>query len=698
MPAGIASIGNLSVIIGGDASALDKMLKGAQGTITTFAAKVGQIAGGIGLVKAVESITSALVNNVKQGLETAQALGKLSSTSGEAVDEVSKLSYAMTIATGTNDGLARSLQSLSTGIADVAAKKVTDASNAIGVMGLNVRNTDGSLKNSVQLLGDVAEKFATYKDGAAKAALAQALFGNGGEAMIPLLNKGRDGLDQLGSEAEKFGLVLDGPTRAAVQSMNTNLAKLDAAKNGLALTMAGKLAPAFAAITGAMVNLKTNSNLVEQASNVMAGAMKYVATVGLTVVTVFGRVTSSIGDLFTAARLLGKGDFSGAWDVITRSAGKSVDAAKSLAEQSEKIWKNIPEGAAAAAEGVKKIQAPILGVADAAKNALDLYLDSSAKRAASMRAEAMTIGLTADAQARIRVEEEAGAIAKAKGIKLTDDYKNRIIEAGNAAANAALQLQGANVTQEQLTAQELRNQKLAQYATLLANGAISLETFNRASAKTQFPNFSAAASQAADLRLQLDTLATNSLNSLASGLAQVITGPKSAGEMFAQFALQVVTELAAMIIKALIFKAIMLAIGFSGGGPVGGMAGGGGGGLSMSGIGGLYDEGGFTGIGGRLQPAGLVHKGEVVFSQADIAAWGGVANVERLRRARGVPSFAAGGTVGAAVSTPASSFEKQVIEVRGMKRGQNYSTEQVIEIIDKINKLGRLNRKISYPI
>lgn len=53
-----------------------------------------------------------------------------------------------------------------------------------------------------------------------------------------------------------------------------------------------------------------------------------------------------------------------------------------------------------------------------------------------------------------------------------------------------------------------------------------------------------------------------------------------------------------------------------------------------SGIGAFgYADGGFTGPGGKYQPAGLVHKGEGVLSQPEIAALGGEAGFNALRRA-----------------------------------------------------------------
>lgn len=42
-------------------------------------------------------------------------------------------------------------------------------------------------------------------------------------------------------------------------------------------------------------------------------------------------------------------------------------------------------------------------------------------------------------------------------------------------------------------------------------------------------------------------------------------------------------------------------------------------------------SGGYTGAGGKYEPAGTVHKGEVVFSQEDVARAGGVSSVEAMR-------------------------------------------------------------------
>ena len=76
----------------------------------------------------------------------------------------------------------------------------------------------------------------------------------------------------------------------------------------------------------------------------------------------------------------------------------------------------------------------------------------------------------------------------------------------------------------------------------------------------------------------------------------------------------------------------------------------------------LFDVGGFTGHGGRYDVAGLVHRGEVVWSQADVARVGGVAVAEAIRR--GMPGYAEGGYVGPqreAFTSPASAASRRAM-------------------------------------
>ncbi|WLR94247.1 tape measure protein [Shinella zoogloeoides] len=69
--------------------------------------------------------------------------------------------------------------------------------------------------------------------------------------------------------------------------------------------------------------------------------------------------------------------------------------------------------------------------------------------------------------------------------------------------------------------------------------------------------------------------------------------------------------------------------------------------LASSGGIGLYDKGGYTGGGGKYEPAGVVHKGEYVFDQEAVRRAGGPAALDAVRRA--LKGYANGGYVGASI-------------------------------------------------
>lgn len=116
------------------------------------------------------------------------------------------------------------------------------------------------------------------------------------------------------------------------------------------------------------------------------------------------------------------------------------------------------------------------------------------------------------------------------------------------------------------------------------------------------------------------------------GFAQDLLEGASAGEAFRSALNRIASKLLDMAIDALWSRAF------------GGMGGAGGGGI----FGGLatllgFSSGGYTGPGGVHEPAGIVHAGEVVWSQDDIARAGGVSVVEGMRLGR--RGYAQGGAV-----------------------------------------------------
>ncbi|WPC72918.1 phage tail tape measure protein [Vibrio porteresiae] len=86
--------------------------------------------------------------------------------------------------------------------------------------------------------------------------------------------------------------------------------------------------------------------------------------------------------------------------------------------------------------------------------------------------------------------------------------------------------------------------------------------------------------------------------------------------------------------------------------------------IDVGSIGPMYSTGGYTGAGGKYEPAGIVHKGEVVWSQDDVNRAGGVGIVEAMRKGMsgytsGLTGYASGGVVGSAIGSSSASSSGQ---------------------------------------
>lgn len=158
-----------------------------------------EVAGIVGIGFGVHEI----VDFAKSILDAQARMVDLSAQTGVSVENLSALQFAAHKAGVDTDTLAQSLSRL----AVEAAKQ----NPAFAAMGISVKDSSGHLKDTSTLLGEVAAKFATYKDGPEKAALANAIFGKSGYGLIQMLDQlGTQGLDQVKEKARQAGALLGG--------------------------------------------------------------------------------------------------------------------------------------------------------------------------------------------------------------------------------------------------------------------------------------------------------------------------------------------------------------------------------------------------------------------------------------------------------------------------------------------------------
>ncbi|HEE6188505.1 tape measure protein [Acinetobacter baumannii] len=97
-----------------------------------------------------------------------------------------------------------------------------------------------------------------------------------------------------------------------------------------------------------------------------------------------------------------------------------------------------------------------------------------------------------------------------------------------------------------------------------------------------------------------------------------------------------------------------------------------------------FADGGYTGNGLKHTPAGIVHKGEVVWSQEDIKRWGGVSVVESMRQSK--PSGYANGGYVSNNTSEAIAARREARQFDAISSGRIEKSQPTVTIINQTSE------------
>ncbi|KQE99761.1 phage tail tape measure protein [Acinetobacter pittii] len=97
-----------------------------------------------------------------------------------------------------------------------------------------------------------------------------------------------------------------------------------------------------------------------------------------------------------------------------------------------------------------------------------------------------------------------------------------------------------------------------------------------------------------------------------------------------------------------------------------------------------FSDGGYTGNGLKHTPAGIVHKGEVVWSQEDIKRWGGVSVVESMRQSK--PSGYANGGYVSNNTSEAIAARREARQFDAINSGRTEKSQPTVTIINQTSE------------
>lgn len=329
--AGEATIGAVRVVLGADTATFTDSLNKASNSLASFGKSITKIAGGIQLQKLFEGAFHAVVSSIEKAIDSADKLGKASQKFGVPVEELSALSYAAELSDVSLDQLGTAIGRLSKNMAGVG-DDVNLTSSAFKALGISVRDGNGQLRPTQEILNKVADAFAKFEDGTTKTALAIAIFGRAGADLIPLLNQGSKGIAEMTEQAKKLGLVIDGNTAKQAEQFNDNLKTMEKAFNAIIIKVLGSsgMLDAMANLSTAFVKVAADSKALEDAGGTLGKAMETLGGWFIFVATAADLLTIPARALFAALMELARGEFAKAWEALSTRFVGAKDSAIAL--------------------------------------------------------------------------------------------------------------------------------------------------------------------------------------------------------------------------------------------------------------------------------------------------------------------------------------------------------------------------------
>jgi hypothetical protein len=286
------TLGALLVSLGLDAAEYTSGLSKAEYQAKRFcddvSANFKKLAATIGVTLSV----NAFKNLIEGAIDAADHLNDLSKSTGVAVETLGGLGFAAKQSGTDLDAVGKAVGKLNLQIA-AATGGNEEAQQAFKLLGISVKELRES--SPEQILFKIATAFASYEDGANKAALGNRYFGKSYQEIIPLLDEGGAKLQENIEYYKKYGGVTKEVAQQA-DEFNDTLTKLGLLSGAFGRELAAALLPSLQAVASTMVDAKEKSDGFKTAAQEVAGFLKLMA----------------VGAIYTAAEFRALGTVIGA--------------------------------------------------------------------------------------------------------------------------------------------------------------------------------------------------------------------------------------------------------------------------------------------------------------------------------------------------------------------------------------------------
>jgi len=217
---------------------------------------------------ATTAAAAAFSAMIYKELQAADRLDELAQATGTTTEFLSSMTIALKTSSMDAEQLAKGIERLSKNMKEIGTESAA-SKEAFKLLGVEIENTDGTMKDTEGVFKELADKFASLPDGAEKTALALTLFGKAGADMIPILNMGSAGLAEMQAKAESLGLVISTDTAKQAAYLTDQVDILKLSGEGFVRVVAMAIVPYLNEMSSVFLKAAKNGG-------VLAGALAVV--------------------------------------------------------------------------------------------------------------------------------------------------------------------------------------------------------------------------------------------------------------------------------------------------------------------------------------------------------------------------------------------------------------------------------------
>lgn len=284
-----------SGVLGGTAGVGEGVGSLILGGLKKFAGPIAAVAAGFSVKKFVDESVHAFE-------DLAGSVKSMQRITGGSVEAVSGLRGAMQLAGVDTSNVTGAITIFSKKLGQAATdSKQTAAMNDL--FGQSIKDANGHVKSMADLLPGLADKFKDMPNGAEKTALATQLFGRAGAQMIPVLNKGSEGMAELTQKAKDMGLVLDDAAMKSFGEARESARNFNGAIQGLKVSFGSDMLPVLDAFQNIMRNAVTpvllaTTKFIHEHRDAFLKLADTISGVGSSAMSGLGALLKPLGDAF----------------------------------------------------------------------------------------------------------------------------------------------------------------------------------------------------------------------------------------------------------------------------------------------------------------------------------------------------------------------------------------------------------------